>query len=503
MSTARDEKLSDERERAFEALRLENEKLRSTLASVMRQVEAAIPPPDKDASAAKDPKAAETKGRSGVPPEAEAPAEAAPEQTGEASAALPEDTTALQMAKLQEQIRWADEKQDYETCNRLTEKLRRLEGKQKEEADEDEKQALAVERAKQASESPRGAGARRAPAATEGGREEAGAGEAPAHSPAAAPPSPVDASTPGAASREKAAPRPVAAMGGVQRAATALRKVRQSGLTYLRLDQAGLGDAEVGHLITEIKSEASSRLKGLYLSDNNITDDGASALADALREKSGLTMLTKLFLGGNPISSKGSDALHTEVAKVNQDRFAMWRKLALPWAIKGGWCKGDRVDAEQARQEQIEFERCVARGTAGLKCSLERVTPALRRQWTDDAMEHAKKGGWQGGHPTQAMRGDFERAVAAGVRVGGLPGAAPERLVVVGVQPPPKPPPKMASPPRSRPRSPPSRSPRDTATVFAGATAKEAMPGRVRSANPERAARRVAPPRGSQWGISL
>ena len=121
--------------------------------------------------------------------------------------------------------------------------------------------------------------------------------------------------------------------------------------------------------------------------------------------------------------------------------------------------------------------------------------------WADkDGMP---QGGWQGGHPTQAMRGDFERATAAGVRVGGLPGAAPERLVVVGVQPPPKPPPKMASPPRSRPRSPPSRSPRDTATVFAGATAKEAMPGRVRSANPERAARRVAPPRGSQWGISL
>ena len=497
-SAARDQKLSDERERAFEALRLENEKLRETLASVMRQVEAAMPPP---ASANARPvvsnkEAADKEGGNDVPPEA------APEQTGDASAsaALPEDTTALQMAKLQEQIRWADEKQDYETCNRLTEKLRRLEAKEKEEADEDERQTLAVERAKQASQSPR-TGTAAAPAA-DGAHEETDAGEVPSNGAAAAP-SPDDASTPAAASRERAAQRPVAAAGGVQRAATALRKVRQSGLTYLRLDQAGLGDAEVGHLVAEIKSEASSRLKGLYLSDNNITDAGASALAEALRERSGLTMLTKLFLGGNPISSKGSDALHAEAAKVNQDRFAMWRKLALPWAIKGGWCKGDRVDEEQARKEQIEFERCVARGVAGLRCSLERVTPALRPQWTDDAMEYAKKGGWQGGHPTQAMRGDFERSVAAGVRVGGLPGAAPERLVIVGVQPPPKPPPKLASPPRSRPRSPPSRSPRDTATVFAGATAKEAMPGRLRSANPERAARRVAPPRGSQWGIAL
>ena len=183
----------------------------------------------------------------------------------------------------------------------------------------------------------------------------------------------------------------------------------------------------------------------------------------------------------------------------------MWRTLALPWAIKGGWCKGERVEQEQhgSRQEQIDFERCVARGVAGLRCSLERVTPALRPQWTGDAMEYAKRGGWQGGHPANAMRGDFERAVAAGVRIGGLPGAAPERLVVVGVQPPPKPPPKRASPPRSRARSPPSRSPPGTGTVFAGANAKEAMPGRVRSANPERAARRVAPPRASQWGISL
>lgn len=164
----RNGELSEEREKAFEALRLENEKLRQTLASVMKQVEAALPlpptartgtPPTAAADAEKQAvqavvqdtaamqeamAAALQEAASTLPqladgevsqPAAEAEA-AADAEAGLAAAAAAEGAEPRfvpldeRLAHLQERIRQADEAKDFEECARLTEKLRQLEARE-------------------------------------------------------------------------------------------------------------------------------------------------------------------------------------------------------------------------------------------------------------------------------------------------------------------------------------------------------------------------------------
>ena len=105
-ASARETALSSERDKAFEALKQENERLRQALTSVMRQVEAAMPPPHSAAAStgmppplqslittelaevlAADPAAAETGAAQAGVEEAAAEAAAAEEAAAAAAAA--------------------------------------------------------------------------------------------------------------------------------------------------------------------------------------------------------------------------------------------------------------------------------------------------------------------------------------------------------------------------------------------------------------------------------
>ena len=54
---------------------------------------------------------------------------------------------------------------------------------------------------------------------------------------------------------------------------------------------------------------AAAALKGRYLGRNEIGDEGAKQLAEALRARPGFSRLSKLFLDGNSVGEAGSDAL--------------------------------------------------------------------------------------------------------------------------------------------------------------------------------------------------
>ena len=161
-ASARETALSSERDKAFEALKQENERLRQALTSVMRQVEAAMPPPHSAAAStgmppplqslittelaevlAADPAAAETGAAQAGVEEAAAEAAAAEEAAAAAAAAAAPVSEAVaaaaaagfvsidaQIVQLQEKIRWADEAGDFGECGRLTEKIRALEERQ-------------------------------------------------------------------------------------------------------------------------------------------------------------------------------------------------------------------------------------------------------------------------------------------------------------------------------------------------------------------------------------
>ena len=95
--------------------------------------------------------------------------------------------------------------------------------------------------------------------------------------------------------------RRVGGDGGVGRAACALRKLHQSGLTYLRLEGMELGDAEIAELVAETRAGSAAALKGLYLGRNEVGDAGAEALAAALQARPGLTRLSRLSLDANRV----------------------------------------------------------------------------------------------------------------------------------------------------------------------------------------------------------
>jgi hypothetical protein len=152
-ASERETALSSERDKAFEALKQENERLRQALTSVMRQVEAAMPPPHSAAAStgmppplhslittelaevlAADPAAAEPEAAQAgveVAEAAEAAEAAAPVSEAEAAAAAAGFVSIdAQIVQLQEKIRWADEAGDFGECGRLTEKIRALEARQ-------------------------------------------------------------------------------------------------------------------------------------------------------------------------------------------------------------------------------------------------------------------------------------------------------------------------------------------------------------------------------------
>jgi Leucine-rich repeat (LRR) protein len=74
-------------------------------------------------------------------------------------------------------------------------------------------------------------------------------------------------------------------------------------LTYSEL---GCGDAEAKAVAALLAAGATPKLEALILSDNSIGDEGARALAKALR---GAPTLVTLYLDGNSIGDEGARAL--------------------------------------------------------------------------------------------------------------------------------------------------------------------------------------------------
>ena len=124
------------------------------------------------------------------------------------------------------------------------------------------------------------------------------------------------------------------------------------------------GDADVVARGEAFQSDAGGgRLRSLYLSRNRIGDEGALALAGALQSDG---QLSRLHLDDNPLGERGILALHAAAAAASGEREAAWRRLALPWAVRGGWCAGQMGRASSGKRGASKRSR-----TAGCSSRLK------------------------------------------------------------------------------------------------------------------------------------
>ena len=92
--------------------------------------------------------------------------------------------------------------------------------------------------------------------------------------------------------------------------------VRRTNLSYLRLERMRLGDKGLAVVCEEMMKAAGSdsgvaRIKALYIGDNDLGDDAARFLDEALRCGGAVPRLQKLYVQDNPrISKDGSHVLH-------------------------------------------------------------------------------------------------------------------------------------------------------------------------------------------------
>ncbi|CAK0835979.1 unnamed protein product, partial [Prorocentrum cordatum] len=90
------------------------------------------------------------------------------------------------------------------------------------------------------------------------------------------------------------------------RSAFAQRFESAESLLYKDL---GWGDEEVRQVVAVLAAVALPRLQMLNLSENNVGDEGAAALAAALRAPGALPSLQELHLGRNRVGDEGAAAL--------------------------------------------------------------------------------------------------------------------------------------------------------------------------------------------------
>ena len=173
---------------------------------------------------------------------------------------------------------------------------------------------------------------------------------------------------------------------------------------------------------------SAGRIKALYLGHNDIGDNGASALAEAIADGAAPKLQT-VYLEANPrITARGAELLHNAVDARSVGRYAEWRELAWPWAVKGGWTKphpsrgGERGGSGKASalhaENRLKFEGCVARGVSGRGCRLDSVAPEEVGKWRRIAQSLAMVGGWDRGgtaRGAEGTRAKFEAAVARAV----------------------------------------------------------------------------------------
>ena len=217
-------------------------------------------------------------------------------------------------------------------------------------------------------------------------------------------------------------------------------------------------------------SPSAGRIKAIYLGHNDIGDGGASALAEAIADGAAPKLQT-VYLEANPrITARGAELLHNAVDARSVGRYAEWRELAWPWAVKGGWTKphpsrgGERGGSGKASalhaENRLKFEGCVARGVSGRGCRLDSVAPEEVGKWRRIAQSLAMVGGWDRGgtaRGAEGTRAKFEAAVARAVMSTERPPPPPLYVTIVGLKgdaPPLPPPPVAASPPRSKVASP-------------------------------------------------
>ncbi|CAK0906553.1 unnamed protein product, partial [Prorocentrum cordatum] len=77
----------------------------------------------------------------------------------------------------------------------------------------------------------------------------------------------------------------------------------------LRYARLGWGDEQVRQVAAVLASGAAPRLQRLYLSSNRVGDEGAAALAEALRAPGALPRLQRLYLFDNRVGDEGAAAL--------------------------------------------------------------------------------------------------------------------------------------------------------------------------------------------------
>jgi len=94
-------------------------------------------------------------------------------------------------------------------------------------------------------------------------------------------------------------------------ASESLRRAVDSRLSHLRLDGARVGNAGAATIADEATriGRAASRLKSLHMNDNDISDEGALAIAEALCNANALPALRTLYLAGNPIGAPAAKML--------------------------------------------------------------------------------------------------------------------------------------------------------------------------------------------------